>query len=201
MADALHITPIENLDQIVERGGLWTDNHLRRVHKSKVVSVTDQEIKDKRAKTKVRGAGGSTLADYVPFHLTWRTRAHWLMEQRSSRFVIFVIDTDTFARDPGCFHTDRHPLATGARWYEGLRGLSDHVDLRLITTENPRDHPGREVLWDAEVLVPTMVRLWQIDSVVVRTDRDANVVVDAMAAAQRPPKRWAVRPEWYDWFR
>ena len=199
MPDALHITPIENLAQIVERGGLWCDNHLRRVPRAEVISVTAREIKDKRANRHIPELPGRTIGDYVPFHLTWRTRAHWQMRQSGRTLVILVIDTTNFF-EWDCLYTDRHPLADGVQWWHSLRSLPRVVDLDLITSESPMDHPQeRRVFWDAEVLIPTTVRLKQFTAFAVRSKNDRKTVIRTLRGSVPRPRRCVVvRPEWFD---
>jgi hypothetical protein len=202
---AYHITHIDNLESIVESGGLDCDNGCAQAGRVPV-SIAYASLKKQRAETVVEVAAGGTLADYVPFYYAPRSPMLYtiwrgnVMEYEGSQdeIVHLVCEVESLA-EPGRFVIiNRHPITALAEQFDDLTAL-EGLDWPLMKATRWRDTDAdgdRKFRRQAEFLVHQHVPIEAIRLVGAMTDAVAQRAATALATLPNPP-RVIVRRGWY----
>lgn len=146
------ITPIENVQSILEHGILSNRKAARLAH----TSVAMEEVQDRRRNKQIPGA--RALHEYV--NLYFDAHNPMLSKCRKYNDVLCVLRIEAEALDlPGVIITDRNAAKDFVRFYplaDGIRALDkEMVFARFwLNRADPFDERERKAIKCAEVLVP-----------------------------------------------
>lgn len=157
-----HITHINNLQGILQSGGLWATNYLSSPHQS----VAYGHIQSRRAKRTVPLCKGGTLHDYVPFYFCPRSPMLYAIHcpspgqmqyQGGQRSIIHLVSTADAVANAGLdfTFTDRHAVLGYVSFFDQLTDLSNLCwpYIQATTWNNNSAHPDRKERKQAEFLV------------------------------------------------
>ncbi len=171
-----HITHINNLMSISEKGGLYCDaqsiNHQ---------SVSYPAIKERRRNKEAPFFPGLFLSDFVPFYFTNRSPMLYAIHtkcvpdcmdgQESIIYFVATISTILNYTQDFCF-TDGHSVEEISNFYRELSDL-DKIDWQLINDwswHNTPEDNDKKRRKQAEFLVKSFVPLQLFDRIVVYND-------------------------------
>lgn len=155
-----HITHIQNLQGIVERG-LLCDN---RAQSRNPRSIAYGHLKAKRQFCRVPLAPGGVVADYAPFHFAPRSPMLYAIYTGcvpgvpGQSQIIYLVTTvgQVLERGLPYVFTDRHPISPAVQFYN-IPDLLPHVIrwdiMRSEYWHDTWDIPDRKSLRQAEFLV------------------------------------------------
>ncbi|MFH1740985.1 MAG: DUF4433 domain-containing protein, partial [bacterium] len=133
-----HITHIDNLREMLQVGGLYSDNE--RIRKGfDPISIAHDHIKQRRARKMVRIQPGGTVADYVPFYFAPRSPMLYAIHRGTvedykggQNSVLHLVSTaEDVARQQSQFvFTDGHADMALSQFFDDLRAL-DRIDWRV----------------------------------------------------------------------
>lgn len=203
-----HITHIDNLEGILQEGGLWAKNSLKSPH----VSVAYEHIQIRRSMKNVPVYPGGTLHDYVPFYFCPRSPMLYVLHnppedqmpykggQRPILHLVANLDAVREARLEFVF-TDRHALTAYARFYTSKDDPANCLDWKAIGSDywyNTPEQPDRREKKQAEFLVHRFFPWELIEAIgVMNQDIEQKVlnVLQRFPSHAHPPV-W-VRRGWY----
>lgn len=164
MTNIYHITHLNNLQAIVNSGGLIA----KKRHQQKGVICVDiayEHIQDRRAVIPVTCAAGGCLHDYVPFYFAPRSPMLYTISKGNVQgyqggqnpILHLVVEAETIkaADIPFCF-TDGHAVMKYSLFFEDLSLLDEAIDWDVMKSQywNDTNHnPDRKRRRQAEFLV------------------------------------------------
>lgn len=158
-----HITHIDNLSSIVQRGGLLSNTCLRS-SKQRFRDISYGNIQDRRATKRVPCAAGGVLHDYVPFYFAPRSPMLYTIHkgnvpsyQGGQSAVLHLLTTvDAIAESELVFtFTDGHAVMAYSDFYTDLDDLR-MIDWDVMKSKRWYDtdnDPNRKCKRQAEFLV------------------------------------------------
>ena len=200
-----HFTPIENLGNILEFGGLACNNRCT----TQQVSVAHQHIQDRRAKKRVPCGPGGNLHDYVPFYFCPRSPMMYAIQggrvasySKGQGELVYLVRKLQSVSEAGLdfVFTDRHAAKVIAEFYTDSANLGE-IDWDLMRAQQWYDtleYPDRKERKQAEFLVHEFVPWDLVEGIAVMIDGMKQRVEDLLlrypASARRPV---VVRRRWY----
>lgn len=158
-----HITHLRNLRGIVEYGGLFCTNSLRRTDRNHR-SIAHESIQDRRETIDVGYSRGGTLHDYVPFYFAPRAPMLYAIHKgnvpncpEGQQPIVHLVSEVQKLVEAGLrfVFTDGHGIMALTNFYEDLSNL-DAVDWELMNAQywaDTDDDPDRSRRRQAEFLV------------------------------------------------
>ncbi|MBP0017595.1 MAG: DUF4433 domain-containing protein [Cyanobacteria bacterium SBLK] len=130
LLDIYHIAHIHNLLSIIEAGGLFAKNRLKRDY----TNIANNEIQHNRTYTRVPCASGGTLHDYVPFYFAPRSpMLHAVNGGKEytgyqNNILHLVVKTDAIAREsiPFAF-TDGHAAMKYLSFFDTMKNQVQEI--------------------------------------------------------------------------
>lgn len=191
------ITHIENLPHILEQGGIWCGNEMKR-QELPYVSIGDPDLTLKRSHKPVDVAAGGTLNDYVPFYFCRRSvMLHKIWRRGADTYgggqepiIHLVTDVDS-VRSTGtpCFFTNRNAFMRYADLIDDFYRL-DELDWATIKSDqwkNTPDDPQRMERKMAEFLAHRFVSWSCFVGIGVYSERYRQEVVNLLSNTDSPP--------------
>ncbi len=167
MTAIYHITHVSNLERIIRTNGLWCDAQ-RLQQGFDCLGIAHQTLKDRRARTAVRAAGGGTLADYVPFYFTNRSPMLYSIHkgfvqgydggQKDIIHLESSVERVAQGKRPWCF-TDGHAVEAMTDYYADVADLN-RVDWAVIdhwSWKNTEEDPDRKRRKQAGIPHPSVI--------------------------------------------
>lgn len=204
MTTIYHITHIDNLQTIVQLGGLWCDSECDKQSIASV-GIAYANLKNRRRRTQVPLKGG-VLADYVPFYFANRSPMLGAIHmgrvdgysggQESVVYLISSVELIAQTKVEWCF-SDGHAVESLTRYFDTLSDLSN-LDWPVIQSwrwQNTLEDPDRMRRKQAEFLVHSFFSWAWVESVAVMTPKMAHQAISIMQPLS--PKLVAVQPRWY----
>ena len=203
-----HITHVENLAGVVNRG-LWSDSErLRQGFDCTVVGMA--EIKRRRLEELVVDCHpGTRVGDYVPFYLCPRSVMLYILHRGNSPGLTYAggqepivhLQADLHAVVEWANNTRRRWAFTkgnaGARYaefFDDLRRLGE-LDWNAIAATDWRD-PDTKERKQAEFLVERSLPWDLVECIGVMSESVSQQVKSVVRLLQRPPSV-VVKPDWY----
>ncbi len=201
-----HLTALENLRGILEEGGLWAKNLLRRPY----ASAAYKHIQKERSKRAVPLGPGGVLHDYVPFFFCPRPPMLYAIEhpkpgqiiqyQGGQRGMVHLVSRvgRVVAAKLAFVFTDRHAKLDYAEFYADTAHLStlDWQAIRARFWADP-DKPEVRELKQAEFLVYRFFPWRLVEEVVVMEEgvaRELRPLFQEFPDLRRPIR---VQRNWY----
>jgi hypothetical protein len=209
-----HITHIEHLPRVIEKGGLVCDADAAKQNLCSK-SIAYNAIKERRAITPVQNLGGEKIAaggvlsDYVPFYFCNRSpmlaaiHKGWVpgYDEGQSQVIYLVASAEAVAKTDRiwCF-TDGHGIEGLTEFYDDLADLTK-VDWNAVETwrwggrwlEKDPDVKRRK---QAEFLVHEKFPWELVERIAVIDDTTAAKVTSIVTRAAHRP-RVTIEPKWY----
>ena len=201
-----HITHVQNLPEILKTGGLLCDKAVSQRSLMRQ-GIAHNNIKERRARTRVHVASGGTLADYVPFYFTYRSPMLYTINKGNvasfqngqSEIIYLVSDLEIVASSTlvWCF-TDGHAAEHLTFFFENPTDLAK-IDWGVIGSTswgNTLADPDRKRKKQAEVLVHQQFPWSSISSIGVFDAAMQSTVQGYLASATHKPVV-SVQKSWY----
>jgi hypothetical protein len=197
-----HITPIDNLAQIVAHGGLHCD---RVAQNLKVVNIGHQHIKQRRLNRPVPLPPGGTVGDYVPFYFGPRSPMLFAIHKGvvqgytgGQRPVIYLCSTVEAVRDAALqwVFTEGHAEIAYTDFFNSLDYLNQ-IDWNVINGQywnDTNEFPDRKRKRQAEFLVKQFLP-WNLITHIGVYDQDIGNGVAAILQGQGPVVQ--IQRGWY----
>jgi len=194
-----HITHVDNLERVLEEGGLWADSACARQGISPT-NIGYRHIKARRLARRVPAAAGGTLGDYVPFYFCSRSvmlyvihRGHDDYSGGQGRIVHLVSTVETaVALDRKWAFTDRHAELSYAEYFDDLADLAQ-VDWAAMPLKYWSNEDETKEKRQAEFLVHDFFPLSAVEQIGVMS-ADVAAEVRGLVGSSPPV---TVEPEWY----
>lgn len=204
-----HITNIANIPSILEHGGLWCDRE-RQARCPAAVNIAYQDLKGRRANTRVEVGAGGYLCDYVPFYFAPRSPMLFAIAKGlvpgylgGQAGVVYLVSTCELVKEAGLsfVFTDGHAVMKYlTSQFDDLGKLSE-IDWPLMRSKywNDTDEDGdRKRRRQAEFLIRDFCPWGVIKWIGVRDEESARLVQEAMASAGVSDRPSVVtKPGWY----
>ena len=200
-----HITPVDKLDSIIKRGGLYSDRGVREAGIGGSV-IGYGHIKERRLRTSLRSHPTLTVGDCVPFYFCYRSpmlyaiaRKNQDLEYRDGEHqIVYLVskihDVVGWADEHGrrWLFTGSNASASDFEEYTSLNCLNK-LDWEAIKARHWPDVVGPK---QAEFLVESFVSWELVGQIGVKSDAIRYRVLDELGRAEHQP-RVMVRPNWY----
>lgn len=186
-----HFTHVENILSIADSHALHCDDTVRELGQL-AVEVAKLSLKEARRTLPVPCGRGETLGRYVPFYFAPRSPMMYLIGNGwvkgyvggQGPLVYFVTSVERIV-EAGLdwVFTDRHPVASIARFSTEISEMDDRVDWPLMRTKVWKDTPAdsdRMSRRQAEFDVHGSVPLDAIEYLVVRSPAVGRAVQEAL---------------------
>ena len=159
-----HITHINNLESILQEGGLIANSCLKE-RQINYLDIAYESIQSRRANTVVPGSAGGVLHDYVPFYFAPRSPMLYAIHngyvaqyQEGQDSVIYLVtDTEIIEAEGLDFtFTDGHAVMAYVDFYDELEALESVIDWNLMEAKywsNTPEDPDRKCRRQAEFLI------------------------------------------------
>lgn len=201
-----HITDVENLGSLLEKGALLCEEQCSRRGLSPVC-IAYTNLKSTRSQIDVVAAAGGKLSDYVPFYFAPRSPMLYVnhvggvdgYDKGQEEIVHLVCCAEELARTAPSLITDGHPASPLTSQFAGLASLADDIDWDVMhdTWWRDTDEDGdRKRRRQAEFLVHDHVSLAMVRQLGVHSEKVAAMAREALAPLPNPPPV-AVRRDWY----
>ncbi len=206
MTAIYHITHLDNLASIVERGSLLCDN-VRAAQGVACQGIAHVHIKQRRARKLVPVAPGGTLADFVPFYFSPRSPMLYVIDRGGvegyrggQELVLHLVSSAEAVAGRGlryCF-TDGHAAMDISGFYVELGDLSkiDWVIMHARYWNDTNQDGDRSRRRQAEFLVHGTFPWDLITEIGVISSKVAALVTAALAGSTHQPTV-AVHRDWY----
>lgn len=200
-----HITDLENLPSIVNRGQLLCDRQCEH-ERLLPVSIAYRDLKQKRARTAVTVGPKGTLAEYVPFYFAPRSPMLYVnslggvngYSKGQDHIIHLVACAESCATEGDFVIIDGHPISPLSKQFTSLDAL-DRIDWSIMEARYWRDTDedgDRKRRRQAEFLVHRSVGIEQVRLIGVKSAAVAESVQAALASLSPPPPV-AIRRDWY----
>lgn len=201
-----HITHINNLPAIIQRGALCcqtTTDHEQLSH----VVIGDQGLKDRRSRRHVPIGPGGVLSDYAPWYFAPRSPMLFVINKRhvpgyngGQNPIVHLVTSAERVRDAGIpfVFTDGHAYVQFSEFYIDLSDLNK-VDFQLMREKYWNDTQAdndRERRRSAEFLIHHEAPWPLIGAIGVISQAVADEVAKLLPAHETTPPI-IVRPDWY----
>ena len=200
-----HITHWRNLPGILASSGLFSCAALKK-HKIHYHDLANEDVQDKRTRTRVPRASGGTLHDYIPFYFAPRSPMLYVINQGGPQYpekqvpIIHLVSHAQavyLAKRPAVF-TNGHAIMALSDFFTDLANL-DRIDWEVMASRWWNDtakHPGRKRRRQAEFLVHYHLPWPLVTEIAVFNPTVAREVLKALRdAPHKPPV--VVRRDWY----
>ena len=206
LTEVYHITHIDNVDSIIDEGGLCCDN-LRAERDLDYNGIAHEHIKNRRAKRPVPTCEGGTLADYVPFYFAPRSPMLYAINggyvegyHGSQRPILHLVASVEAITEAGSLFTftDGHADIVYSEYFDDLDDL-DKLDWDIMEERYWRDTAedgDRKRRRQAEFLVHQFLPWNQIIEIGVINNVMAAEVTGIIEVADHKPNV-VVRRDWY----
>lgn len=201
-----HITHVQNLQSIIDCGGLGSTNWIS-ANSASCTSIAYETIQDQRATTPVPLGPGGTLHDYVPFYFAPRSPMLYTISrgnitncvggQEAVLHLVCSAQKVQSARLRFVF-TNGHGIMAFTDFFDDLNHL-DEVDWPLMTAKIWRDtfeDPDRKRRRQAEFLIYEFFPLKLVDEIVVMTTAMKRKV-ESILSPLNDKLSVKVAPSWY----
>ena len=183
-----HITHIDNLKSIAERGLLSHDRAHRR---GGPVDISDPDVNRRRARRN-DPFFKRPLHEYVPLFFRPRNPMLFVRRDEQRRLAILCIDANVLCLY-GTVFTDGNAANAATKFFRDTQHL-DQLDWDCINADYWTGYADGKRKRAAEVLVPDMVKLELVRWVVLNNEEAAEVACEAMPSVA---DRVCVRPRWF----
>jgi len=202
-----HITHINNLQSILEAGGLWCD--AQRISQGlDCENIAHGNIKERRMRTPVPIAPGGRLTDYVPFYFSNRTPMLYAINtgcveglpqgsQSSIIYLVSSVETVAGSDKQWCF-TDGHAVEAMSSFYNSASDLTE-VDWDVINSwswKERLDDMDRKRRKQAEFLVHNFFE-WDLFLNIGVFSREMKSNVEQLVSGQVHTPLVSVESNWY----
>ncbi len=206
MTDIYHITSIANLPNILNDGGLWSDQIVMQRSLAHV-SIAHQHIKERRAQKRVPCAPGGCVADYVPFYFAPRSPMLYVINRggvegyrEGQRPILHLVSTVEAVQSAKLLFTftDGHAVMDISRFFTDMNDLAV-IDWNLMRSRywaDTLEDGDRERRRQAEFLVYQFFPFALVQTIGVinlAMAQQVNELIESLAV--RP--RIQVTPAWY----
>jgi hypothetical protein len=201
-----HITPIENLQMILEASELRAKRALDQEDRG-YTNIAHRSIQDRRAHTRIPCGPRGMLHDYVPFYFGPRSPMLFTISRGNVEgftggqgSIVHLVSTVQAVRAAGLgfVFTDGHGIMAFTDFYDDLT-LLDEVDWPLMRARywaDTDDDLDRKRRRQAEFLVHQRFPVGLIQEIGVM-DRQRKAETEALLAACGLAIPVSVRPGWY----
>ena len=206
MAPVYHITHVQNLSSILERGGLLSD---AKMEESGIesVGIAHQHIKERRARRSVPVCRQGTLADYVPFYFAPRSPMLYAIHRGAvegyddgQRSILHLTSTAELVVQSGLpfAFTEGHAEIAFSEFFDGLESLNkiDWVVMHSRYWNDTNEDSDRKRRRQAEFLVHDFFPWTLVTGIGVIGSRMASEVGAALRQCDHQPEV-VVERGWY----
>lgn len=201
-----HITDVDNLSSILERGGLGCTTWMQQTSTT-FTCVAHDSIQRRRAMKTVPCGPGGKLHDYVPFYFGPRSPMLYVIKQggvagytKGQNSIVHLVSSVQLVEKAGkqWAFTDGHGIMDFTEFYDDVAML-DKVDWTVMAakywneTDSDTDRPRRR---QAEFLVHDFCDWELIKGIGVNTLQMKSKVEELIASAEHSPAV-KVKSEWY----
>ena len=146
--DIYHITHINNLESILQLGGLIANNWLKR-QQINYQDIAHINIQDRRALIRVPCAAGGWLHDYIPFYFAPRSPMLYAIHKGNIQgytegqtpIIHIVTEAEIISNNNLVFaFTDGHGIMHSSDFYDDLQRL-DMIDWEIMEAKYWNDTP------------------------------------------------------------
>jgi hypothetical protein len=188
-----HFSHVDNLDSILESGGLCCDTTVDSERKL-VTETADATLKQKRRAKRVAIEPGGVLADYVPFYfastspMLYRVCTGWKVTRQApqSDLIFFVVETGHIQQaGHQVVISDGHPLAAFSEFWP-VECMQEKVSWDVMEgnqwndTDEDSDRKRRR---QAEFLVHHFVPMGHLEYLVCKEPKVQERVEERLRAA------------------
>jgi hypothetical protein len=207
MTAIYHITHLDNLRGILERGGLLSDTAIREQGLAPR-SIAYAHIKARRNRVTVPLGPGGCVSDYVPFYFCPRSPMLFAVGSGKiegypggqSQVLHLVADAEAIeAQGHACLHTDGNAASQPLAFCAGTATLATALSwdvIRGTSWGNTPDDNDRKRRKQAEFLVWQRVPWHAIVAIGVIDEATARMTREAIAGATHRPAV-TVHRDWY----
>jgi ssDNA thymidine ADP-ribosyltransferase, DarT len=201
-----HITHIDNLDSIIESGGLFAKRK-SQLQQKKYKSIAYENLQDRRAQTPVPCAKGGTLHNYVPFYFAPRSPMLYTISKGNVQgynegqtpVIYLVVDAEKIEENNFSFaFTDGHPIMEYSDFFNDFSDL-EKIDWDLMEDKywsDTKDDPDRKRRRQAEFLVYDWCP-WKFVEEIGVIDHSMKLKVTQILKNLDDPPPVRIWPNWY----
>lgn len=198
-----HITHVNNLPDIINNGGLFSDNYIRNNLNPQVIGYP--HIKNRRLTLPIASHPGLFVGHCVPFYFCPRSVMLYLISQKSAQLCYQGGQSQIVHLEADLHDVVNWSVQNNRRWAFTLENAGSYIfrDRSSLTDLKDLDWQAiQSTSWagcrekkQAEFLVETSVPFTLFDKIGVHNQNIANQVQGLFNGHQTPTVQ--IRPTWY----